>query len=579
MSFSNRPVLDRRHRPRWQEERRTQQIVVSAIALSIAVALGMFGATAWVDYYDRHLRQVAMVSDAVFDRDDLARRTRVIQVEIGVEAQRLQARTTDPALLEQQLGFLDQELAQAESTAVDSLVGGAVHRALAPDLGVVVTDPEVDAALAERATTPEEVRLSIIAVNAAPDDAEPGAAPSEADFERALADARAILGRLRSGEAFADLATAESDDASASRAGDIGFISADDEPNAVLFAVTQGVPVGSIVGPVRNDRGYTIARVEDRREAERDERYVETFERAGVSAADLRAYIADEIYDERFRAYFGERVAVPRQEQRRVAQILIAEQTGAPVAERRVRHVLIAPVDGTQDQTAATDEQWAAALARAEEVRRRLLAPDADWQTIAAEESADTGSAGRGGDLGWAPATGEGFVPEFAEVMSTLPIGELSEPVRSQFGYHLIEVIDERASAAEQVEEIVAQLEVEPDSFAEIARRSSEDPATAAEDGELGWVARYELDPAKEDAIWQLAAVGDVSDPVAVPGEGTYIFRLLELAAEREVEEDRLAEIRRVGYDRWLREQEAQLQVWIAPEFAAPAAPPPAGPS
>ena len=52
MSFRNRPVLDRKHRPRWQDELRTQQLIVAGFAIAIAVAIGIFAANAWSEHYD-----------------------------------------------------------------------------------------------------------------------------------------------------------------------------------------------------------------------------------------------------------------------------------------------------------------------------------------------------------------------------------------------------------------------------------------------------------------------------------------------------------------------------------------------
>ena len=71
MSFRNRPVLDRKHRPRWQDELRTQQLIVAGFALAIAVAIGIFAATAWFNYYEAHLRPVAAVGDVTYNVDDL----------------------------------------------------------------------------------------------------------------------------------------------------------------------------------------------------------------------------------------------------------------------------------------------------------------------------------------------------------------------------------------------------------------------------------------------------------------------------------------------------------------------------
>ena len=63
MSFRSRPVLDRKHRPRWQDELRTQQLIVVGFALAIALALGIFGAAAWNGYWETHFSPVATVED------------------------------------------------------------------------------------------------------------------------------------------------------------------------------------------------------------------------------------------------------------------------------------------------------------------------------------------------------------------------------------------------------------------------------------------------------------------------------------------------------------------------------------
>jgi len=75
----------------------------------------------------------------------------------------------------------------------------------------------------------------------------------------------------------------------------------------------------------------------------------------------------------------------------------------------------------------------------AKQARQRLLNGE-DFAKVAEEVSTDTGSAKNGGDLGW---FGLGkMVPEFEKVAFNQPIGEISEPVKSQFGYHIIEVLE-----------------------------------------------------------------------------------------------------------------------------------------
>jgi len=74
-------------------------------------------------------------------------------------------------------------------------------------------------------------------------------------------------------------------------------------------------------------------------------------------------------------------------------------------------------------------------------LRTRILAGQAEFAALAREQSQD-GSASQGGELGWA-APGQ-FVPEFEEVMNALAPGEVSEPLTSRFGVHLITVKQRR---------------------------------------------------------------------------------------------------------------------------------------
>ena len=99
-----------------------------------------------------------------------------------------------------------------------------------------------------------------------------------------------------------------------------------------------------------------------------------------------------------------------------------------------------------------------AAREKLSDMRKRILAGQADFATLARESSQD-GSAAQGGDLGWASA-GQ-FVPEFEETMNALAPGQISEPLVSRFGVHLIQVKERRTatlSAREQREGVRAIL-------------------------------------------------------------------------------------------------------------------------
>lgn len=114
--------------------------------------------------------------------------------------------------------------------------------------------------------------------------------------------------------------------------------------------------------------------------------------------------------------------------------VKMADRRGAEmtIAQTKVRHILIKPSE------ILTDDQ---ARDRIVELKERILAGE-DFATLAREYSEDIGSAAEGGDLGW---TNPGqMVPEFENTMQSTATGELSEPVRSQFGWHILEVEDRR---------------------------------------------------------------------------------------------------------------------------------------
>lgn len=96
--------------------------------------------------------------------------------------------------------------------------------------------------------------------------------------------------------------------------------------------------------------------------------------------------------------------------------------------ETKVSHLLLRPNE------IRSDEQT---LALAEQLYRRLQ-NGADFNEIAREYSEDQGSTLQGGDLGWVtPGT---MVPEFENMMNQTPVGQISVPFRSQFGWHILEV-------------------------------------------------------------------------------------------------------------------------------------------
>jgi peptidyl-prolyl cis-trans isomerase C len=102
----------------------------------------------------------------------------------------------------------------------------------------------------------------------------------------------------------------------------------------------------------------------------------------------------------------------------------------------------------------ASEEEADEALSRIEEIRRRIVGGE-DFAEVARELSEDA-SAAAGGELGW--FSRDRMVPGFSEAAFSLPLGALSEPVRSEFGYHLIEVTERAEERVMGYEEVEAEL-------------------------------------------------------------------------------------------------------------------------
>jgi parvulin-like peptidyl-prolyl isomerase len=164
-------------------------------------------------------------------------------------------------------------------------------------------------------------------------------------------------------------------------------------------------------------------------------------------------------------------------------------------------------------------------------------------------------------------------VPEFEAAVARLAVGEISEPVRSSFGYHVIQVTDQRTTALEFAQNLIDELRADPDSFGAAALANSEDAATRTEEGNAGWVAHYEETAGREAAIFALENIGDISATPVVEGNQIWIFKLLNSIELRGIDNTRLSTIRSTGYTRWYDELKAGGQIWIDPQLQLDAAP------
>ena len=116
--------------------------------------------------------------------------------------------------------------------------------------------------------------------------------------------------------------------------------------------------------------------------------------------------------------------------------------------ERKSSHILVAIDEDT------TDEQAAELI---KEIQTKLETET--FEELAKQYSDDPGSAAQGGDLGWAE-TGL-FVPEFESALFSMNLGDTSEAVKTDFGYHLIRMDDIKPGQQQAFEDIEYELELE----------------------------------------------------------------------------------------------------------------------
>lgn len=94
------------------------------------------------------------------------------------------------------------------------------------------------------------------------------------------------------------------------------------------------------------------------------------------------------------------------------------------------------------------------ALAKITDIRKKLVA-GGSFSDMAKAESDDTGSGANGGSLG---TFGHGqMVPEFEKTAFTAPVGQISEPIKTQFGYHLVKVEERKSKTFDQVKDDIAK--------------------------------------------------------------------------------------------------------------------------
>lgn len=291
----------------------------------------------------------------------------------------------------------------------------------------------------------------------------------------------------------------------------------------------------------------------------------EALQEDGFDFGKFRENIRKEIILRRLRQqYVDSRITITEQE---VESFLATQRRqGNGSDEYHLGHILVAlPEAATPDQIRQGQEKANGIL--------NQLKEGADFNQIAVSSS-DGQQALNGGDLGWRKA---GELPTlFAELAPHMSPGDLSNLIRSPSGFHIIKLFDHRAGqphivtqtrarhilirlsalitdpqAEETLYDVKRRLAAGED-FAVLAQNLSEDKASAASGGDLGWVEPGEMIPDFEQAMDQLKP-GDISNPVKTRF-GWHLIQVLERRDYDNTEEFTREKARDVIYQRKIEE-------------------------
>lgn len=152
---------------------------------------------------------------------------------------------------------------------------------------------------------------------------------------------------------------------------------------------------------------------------------------------------------------FKKKLALARN--RLLIEALLTQEGKAAVNEAAMRKVYEEAIKQTGEEQEVHARHI---LVETEDEAKKILADlkkGGDFAAIAKEKSKDPGAAAQGGDLGY--FTKDQMVPDFAEVAFKTEKGQLSDPVKTQFGWHIIKVEDKRTKPAPSFEQVKPQIE------------------------------------------------------------------------------------------------------------------------
>ncbi len=499
----------------------TNLTFLSAIALSALLLIGAIGVSVW----NSNFAAAVGVNGSSISVGEAQARGEVELFRLGQEATRVRARVSAGTLTNEQGTALLQQITDAgtdiSSQLTSDLIDVLLVGQLAAEREITLDQAAIDAEWAKEITIPELRLLRRITIDIA-NDAETGA-PNAVTTAAAQQRVDAMIAELTAGGDFATIAKRESDDSYAPEGGRIGWSTKSEDPlsdtgYAAAWALTAAGPTAAIQ---RAPDQFVIFYVDQIRPATADLDFEKRVNEAKIDLGLYKKMSAERALRAALSANVTAELLVGPVQQRDVSFVSItAPQDGGMAEEVLVRHILYSPNDDSRkaDKLDPADPAWAVAEAEAKAAYDKIVAgtPMADL----ASESDDPGSGSEGGLLPW---VGKGaYVPEFDAAVwaDGLQQGDLLGPIKTQFGYHVIQFEARRAGLMLRLEQLAAELATvgaEFDARAEAAM--SEFDGLMVE--RPGFVVQYAINPALSAIVWKLgdgkvSAVETLNDQLVI---------------------------------------------------------------
>ena len=276
------------------------------------------------------------------------------------------------------------------------------------------------------------------------------------------------------------------------------------------FAAAEGAMADSTMTPLERRLDFL-------------DRYVDF--RLKVLAARQAGYADDSTYVAEVAGY-RDQLAGPYFTDRQVLDSIVRDIYDKQAEQIEASHLLLllSPAASAADSAEVYD--------RITSIRDSILAGAYTFTEAASQFSEDPSAAQNGGSLGW--VTGGQTVLAFEDALYNTAVGEVSQPVRTVFGVHILQVEGRRenraqigarhilirtteevsADSARQVIEMLRDRVAAGEDFAALARQYSDDTGSGAQGGDLGTFGRGRMVPPFEEAAFALTTVGELSGPV-----------------------------------------------------------------